>query len=287
MREVSIGRSVVWHADCMEWLATRDERSVHAVVTDPPYGIREFTGSEVGKLRAGRGGVWRQPPAPDGKVRRPVPRFTVLTPADHAAVTAYFATWARAVARVLVPGAHLFMASHPLVKLSVWPALVAAGLEPRGEVVRLVGTLRGGDRPKGAADEFPEVCTMPRSCYEPWGVFRAPLDGTVAANLRRWGTGALRRPSPATPLPDVVRCGPAKRGERALSDHPTLKPQRLMRWLVRAALPTGDGIVLDPFMGSGSTVAAAEALGYQAVGVESDTKYFTGALESIPRLAAL
>jgi len=39
-------------------------------------------------------------------------------------------------------------------------------------------------------------------------------------------------------------------------------------------LPLGEGIVCDPFMGSGSTIAAAEAIGYKSVGVEKYETYY-------------
>ncbi|MDP8982270.1 MAG: site-specific DNA-methyltransferase [Acidobacteriota bacterium] len=57
--------------------------------------------------------------------------------------------------------------------------------------------------------------------------------------------------------------------------------------LVRASLPLGRGVVLDPFMGAGSTIAAAKHLGLTSVGVELDPKYFTMARAAIPRLANL
>jgi DNA modification methylase len=75
--------------------------------------------------------------------------------------------------------------------------------------------------------------------------------------------------------------------EQALARHPSLKPQSLMRWLVRASLPLATGTVLDPFMGSGATIAAAKAVGLKSVGVESDYKYFSMARWAIPKLADL
>ena len=60
-----------------------------------------------------------------------------------------------------------------------------------------------------------------------------------------------------------------------------------MRILVRSLLPLGEGTILDPFLGAGSTVAAACAVGYDAVGVELDSVYFALAQKAIPRLAAL
>ena len=59
-----------------------------------------------------------------------------------------------------------------------------------------------------------------------------------------------------------------------------------MRIIVRTLLPLGDGTELDPFMGSGSTIAA-EAGGYDSFGVELDNEYFKLAERSILRLAAL
>lgn len=268
-------------------MAARDAQSIHAVVTDPPYGHREYTRPEVAKLRAGKGGVWRIPPTLGGHRRAPLPRFTVLTAKDKAAMEAFFTDWAHAVYRVLVPGGHVMIASNPLVSHLVYAPLRAAGFEPRGEIVRLVQTLRGGDRPKNAHEEFADVTVMPRSAWEPWGLFRKPLEGRVQDNLRAWGTGGLRRESKERPFTDVIRSAPTQKRERALANHPSLKPQALMRQLVRASLPLGRGVVLDPFMGAGSTIAAAEALGYDAIGVERDDDYFALASESIPKLAAL
>ena len=69
--------------------------------------------------------------------------------------------------------------------------------------------------------------------------------------------------------------------------HPSLKPQAFMRQIVRASLPLGEGVVLDPFMGGGSTVAAAVAVGYESIGIEVDPVFFGMAQEAIPRLARL
>jgi site-specific DNA-methyltransferase (adenine-specific) len=55
--------------------------------------------------------------------------------------------------------------------------------------------------------------------------------------------------------------------------HPTVKPTALMRYLCRLVTPP-EGIVLDPFMGSGSTGKAAMLEGFQFVGIERDAEYF-------------
>jgi DNA modification methylase len=282
-----LGQVRLFHADCVEWLRCQPERSIHGVVTDPPYGLVEYTAKEQAKLRAGRGGVWRIPPSFDGHRRAPLPRFTVLGQAELELLRAFFATWASALLPVLVPGAHLMVASNPLVSHVVSGARAEAGFERRGEIVRLVMTMRGGDRPKNAHQEFPDVTVMPRSMWEPWLLYRRPLEGRVQDNLRKWRTGGLRRVSGSQPFGDVIRSSPTPARERAIANHPSLKPQEFLRKLVRAVLPTGEGVVLDPFAGSGSTLAAALAVGYDGVGVELDDAWVDLARQAIPRLARL
>jgi site-specific DNA-methyltransferase (adenine-specific) len=272
---------------CVEWAKKQPENSIHAIVTDPPFGRKEYTKAEQRKLRAGRGGIWRIPPSFDGSKRRPLPRFTVLSDKDIEEMYEFFLEWGKRMQWILVPGGHVMIAANPLLSQHVWLALLETGLEKRGELVRIVRTFRGGDRPKGAHEEFSDVCTMPRANWEPWGLFRKPLDGLVADNLRKWKTGALRRLSEDTPFLDVLKSGRTSEEEREIAAHPSLKPQHFMRQLVWASLPLGEGVVLDPFMGSGATIAAAEAIGYDSIGVEIDPQYFEMARTSIPKLAAI
>jgi site-specific DNA-methyltransferase (adenine-specific) len=58
----------------------------------------------------------------------------------------------------------------------------------------------------------------------------------------------------------------------AQNNHPTVKPTDLMRWLVRLVTPPG-GVVLDPFLGSGSTLKAAELEGFDGIGIEREAEY--------------
>jgi site-specific DNA-methyltransferase (adenine-specific) len=109
----------------------------------------------------------------------------------------------------------------------------------------------------------------------------------LAENLRKWRAGALRRPHADVPFTDVIPSTRTPREEKRIAPHPSLKPQHFLRSLVHAALPLGEGIVLDPFAGSGSTLAACEAVGNLGIGVESDDTYIQTAIKAIPRLSAL
>ena len=100
----SFGKARLYHADCFDWLGQQEDSSVHAVVTDPPYGLHEYTPEQQAKLRKGEGGVWRLPPSFDGHTRSPVPRFTTLTPDQLHSLKTFFFVWARLLLPKLAPG---------------------------------------------------------------------------------------------------------------------------------------------------------------------------------------
>jgi DNA modification methylase len=281
------GKAALFQIDCFDWLSRCEPSSIEAVVTDPPYGLLEYTEKEQTKLRNGRGGVWRIPPSFDGHKRAPLPRFTVLDDSDRSELHAFFKRLGDELKRVLVPGANVVVASNPLLSHIVASAMAQSGLELRGYIVRLTMTMRGGDRPKNAHHEFDGVSVMPRSMWEPWVILRRPLEGRVQDNLRRWKTGGFRRVSADQPFGDVIRSNPTPKSEREIAPHPSLKPQEFLRKIVQAVLPLGVGTVLDPFAGSGSTLAAANALGYASIGLEKDPMYVEMAGKAIRALAHL
>ncbi|MEA5623862.1 DNA-methyltransferase [Nostoc sp. UHCC 0251] len=285
----NIGKSIILHADCFEWLSRIPENSIHAVVTDPPYGVKEYGFDQLLKRANGSGGIWRIPPSFDGHQRAPLPRFTALTTKERLALKNFFVEWAKLVVRVLRPGGHVLIASNAFLSQLVFSALVEGGLEFRGELIRLVRTLRGGDRPKNAEDEFPNVSSMLRGCYEPWGILRKPIPVGMKLSecLREFQTGGLRRNRDGTPLGDVIASERTPQKERAIANHPSLKPQSFLRQVVYAALPLGEGIIADTFMGSGSTVAAAEAVGVCCIGIEHNLDYYEMSCTAIPKLITL
>ncbi len=286
---MQVGNSLIVHADCFEWLARLPEASLHAVVTDPPYGVKEYEFQQLEKRENGKGGIWRIPPSFDGHQRSPLPRFTALNPRERRIMREYFTEWGRLVTRALYPGGHVIIASNSFLSQLVFSSLVDGGLEFRGELIRLVRTLRGGDRPKNAEEEFPDVSSLPRGCYEPWGILRKPLPNKMKVSdcLREFQTGGLRRLPSGDPFCDVITSERTPQREREIADHPSLKPQSFLRQVVYAVLPLGKGMIADPFMGSGSTVAAAEAVGLSCVGVERHDRFFEMSKTAIPKLMTL
>lgn len=126
-----IGGSVIVQADCLQWLTRVSENSLHAVVTDPPYGVKEYDFEQIAKRENGNGGIWRIPPSFDGHQRSPLPRFTALTQKERAILKCFFVEWAKLVVCVLRPGGHVFIASNAFLSQLVFSALIEGGLEFR------------------------------------------------------------------------------------------------------------------------------------------------------------
>ena len=145
-----------------------------------------------------------------------------------------------------------------------------------------------------AAKQWQGWGTALKPALEPITVARKPLIGTVAENVLQYGTGAInvdggrveggRWPAnfihdgseEATDLlKDSARffyCAKASKADRGENHHPTVKPTDLMRYLCRLVTPP-NGIVLDPFNGSGSTGCAAVLEGFQYIGIEREAEY--------------
>lgn len=94
----------------------------------------------------------------------------------------------------------------------------------------------------------------------------------------RWPANLIHDGSdePCALLGDAARffyCAKASKADRGAENvHPTVKPTELMRYLCRLVTPPG-GVVLDPFMGSGSTGKAAVLEGFRFIGIEREAEY--------------
>ena len=318
--------------DCLHAMQGLEDNTIDSIVTDPPYGL-SFMGKD-----------W-----------------------DHGIPGVVF--WQEAL-RIAKPGCHLlaFGGTRTFHRLAV--AIEDAGWEIRDTVMWVYGS--GFPKSHNLKGEWQGYGTALKPAWEPVIVARKPLEGTVANNVLKWGTGALnidgcrvgtsvdmnpndfddsKRKSPkfsgtfnggktgqyrngtgvipqgrfpANLIHDgsdeVVRlfpdsksgkatgydwgdsnndnpthivhniksgihfgdsgsasrffyCAKASKSERGEgNNHPTVKPLALMRYLCRLVTPP-DGVVLDPFCGSGSTLVGALQEGFRYIGIEKDPDY--------------
>lgn len=79
-------------------------------------------------------------------------------------------------------------------------------------------------------------------------------------------------------------CAKANKHDRAGSNHPTVKPLALIRYLAKLITPP-NGTIIDPFAGSGTTLEAAHETGFWAIGIENEEGYMSDIRKRIARLA--
>lgn len=249
--------------DCMGLLEMIEDNYVDACITDPPYGIRHLGNAWDAGLPSIE--IWRE------------------------------------VYRVLAPGAHLVAATAAKRYHHLAMQLEEVGFEIRDMVVWHYTQSAPGSS-QGIEGEWRSEA---KRNHEPWVVARKPLDGTLGENWKKWRVGGVLVGEAGKPgwNTNVVTIQKPDKSERDLglanfpvkitagaeskhkrkggafnagmnkNDHPTVKPLKLARRLIRMYCPTG-GLVLDPFMGSGTTGMAAVADGYLFFGAEMDPNHF-------------
>ena len=79
---------------------------------------------------------------------------------------------------------------------------------------------------------------------------------------------------------DNPRAGAGRTASEVKNFHPTVKPVNLMRWLIRLVTPV-NGLVLEPFLGSGTTGVASSLEGFRSIGIEREPDYADICLQRI------
>ena len=223
-------------------LPTLPACSVHSIVTDPPY--------ELGFM----GKKW-----------------------DATGIAYDVGLW-RECHRVLPPGGHLLAFGGSRTYHRMASAIEDAGFEIRDQIMWLYGS--GFPKSSNLDGEWDGWGTALKPAHEPIVVARKPLSGTVAENAQRFGTGALNIDGCRIATDEILRAGAGGllshiRSGKPYPNLPTdQSPHESAtgRWPANVTPP--GGVVLDPFMGSGSTGKAAVLEGLPFVGIEREADYF-------------
>lgn len=255
------------HGDCLEVLASMPSASVDAIVTDPPYGI-----SMMGKkwdYEVPSTEIWEQ-------------CLRVLKPGGHLLAFAGTRTQHRMCVNIEDAGFEIrdmimwcYGSGFPKGKSCLKPALepITMARKPAKHVQHLnIDGCRVGTESTLGKTSKTSFGLINDDSWKPSEVMAGSACGRWPANLIHDGSDEVTQP-----LNDSARffyTPKASKDDRDKGNfHPTVKPTDLMAYLCRLVTPVG-GIVLDPFMGSGTTGKAALSEGFSFVGIERDPEYY-------------
>lgn len=229
----------ILNGDCIELMATLDENSVDAIVTDPPYGIgfmgKAWDHADI-VARVERRAGQAQPLAKDGNERSAPRRAPAeeagaydLTPRGMRAFEEFSRAWGEQALRVLKPGGHLLSFASTRTYHRMVAGLEDAGFEIRDQI----GWLFGSGFPKSRNGEWGGTALKP--AWEPIVLARKPLIGTVATNWAEHGVGGLNIDAcrvPGEPMPPNTGAGgmPRRREDEHRGAGVVAQPNDLGRW---------------------------------------------------------
>jgi site-specific DNA-methyltransferase (adenine-specific) len=283
--------------DALEILPRLPANSVDLVLTDPPYFLdkldNEWTPERAARRFYKSQAVFHLPPG------------MKFDPNQGRRMYEWYLEVSRELLRVLKPGGFFFSFSSPRLLHRMACAVEDTGFHIRDTFLWLytqnqpkaMGVTHFIERMPLSEDtkrllkeqlsgwKTPQV----KSCYEPIIVAQKPYEGTFLENMLQYGVGLFhtevrigQNMFPANvllvegieetldkyflvPKPNVDERG-------AFNQHPSVKPLALCEYLIQLAAPEG-AVVLDPFLGSGTTALAARSLKRHYIGIELNPEY--------------
>jgi site-specific DNA-methyltransferase (adenine-specific) len=295
--------------DALEILPRLPANSVDLVLTDPPYFLdkldNEWTPERAARRFYKSQAVFHLPPG------------MKFDPSQGRRMYEWYLEVSRELLRVLKPGGFFFSFSSPRLFHRMACAVEDAGFHIRDTFLWLytqnqpkaMGVAHFIERMPLSEDtkrllkeqlsgwKTPQV----KSCYEPIIVAQKPYEGTFLENMLQYGVGLFhtevrigQNMFPANvllvegieetldkyflvPKPSVEERG-------AFNQHPAVKPLALCEYLIQLAAPAG-AVVLDPFLGSGTTALAARNLKRRYIGIEINPEYVAIARQRLQNFA--
>ena len=271
--------------DCFEKLKTIPDNSIDMCLTDPPYFID------------GLGDEWntddieKRLPTKNGTIKS-LPKGMKFDPEQGIRFQEFMSRVSTEVFRVLKPGGFFISFSQARLYHRMTVAVEDSGFEIRD----MLGWTYSGQakafsqdhiirKQKNMTDDKKDTLIKElqgwktpqlRPCIEPMCLAQKPTEGTFIANWQKYGVGLVNvRNTWEDQFPgNIIYCSkPTKKEKGDFNDHVSVKPVRLCEHLIKLFSKKG-ATVLDPFLGSGTTMVAAELAGCNSVGFEMSSKYF-------------
>ena len=286
------------HDDALNFLSKLKGNSVDIILTDPPYFLDKMDHS------------WNEKKVQNPKKPYAVKHLPAGMKFNREQGKKFYSWYlhiSKELFRVLKPGGFFFSFSSPRLYHRMTCAIDDAGFEIRDCFIWLytqnqpkamslhhfINKINKSDKEKEKLNkQFKEWKTpQVKSCYEPIAMAQKPLEGTYLENSIKHNVSLINTNIKQGLYKDMFVSNimtdryinpridkvflvdkPKKKEKGAFNNHKTVKPLSLFKYLVSLTTKKNN-IVLDPFMGSGTTAVACKALGRQFIGVEVNKQY--------------
>lgn len=271
--------------DCFELFKTIPDNSIDFCLTDPPYFID------------GLGDEWNTDdiearlPTKNGTIKS-LPKGMKFDPAQGIRFQEFMSQVSAQVFRVLKPGGFFVSFSQARLYHRMTVAVEDSGFEIRDmlgwtysgqakafsqdHIIRKQRNMTDVEKEQLIRELEGWKTPQLRPCIEPMCLAQKPLDGTFIANWQKHGVGLVNvRNTWEDQFPgNIMYCAkPSKKEKGEFNDHVSVKPLKLCEHLIKLFCQP-NATVLDPFLGSGTTMVAAELSGRNSIGFEMSPKYF-------------
>lgn len=285
--------NTIFNGDCLLQLDYLDENSIDVCITDPPYNY-EFIGHKwnyeeikrrINRVKdSGSNTLIKHVPYGSGLAGGVRNKRWYERNAENIRDYRFWTTqWASKVFRALKPGAFILVFNSTRTIAHVQVALEDAGFYARDILV----WAKNSGIPKGInlhkkfekeglenAAEWKGWHSCLRNEWEAIALLQKPLENNYPNTVRKWGVGVLKAQDELDGFKSNIISGVKPEKNQDFNLHCTTKPVALIKQLIELTVPLEkDRVVLDPFMGSGTTAIAALDLGVSYIGFEIVQEY--------------
>ena len=284
-------------ADALKLLPQIEENSIDVVLTDPPYFLDKLDNNWNHEEVSNQNNQYTIKSLPAGMKfdREQGKRFY-----------AWYLDISKEIFRILKPGGFFFSFSSPRLYHRMASAIDDAGFEIRDGFMWLytqnqakamgvdhfIRKMNIDEKAKQKIREKLNGWKTPqiKSCFEPIAIAQKPADQTYLNNMLKHGVGLFNTnvrigdnmyPANVFTVESINELidkafllpKPTKKEKGEYNDHKTVKPLAICEYLIKLSAFSKNAVILDPFIGSGTTAVAAKKLGKNYIGIDTNEKY--------------
>jgi site-specific DNA-methyltransferase (adenine-specific) len=284
-------------ADAMKLLPQIESDSIDVVLTDPPYFLDKLDNNWDHEKVSNQDNQY---------VIKSLPAGMKFDKEQGKKFYSWYFEVSKEIFRILKPGGFFFSFSSPRLYHRMASAIDDAGFEIRDAFIWLytqnqakaMGLDHFIKKMKISEEEKEKIrqklngwkTPQIKSCFEPIAMAQKPVDNTYLETTLKYDVGLLNTnvkigngmyPANVFTVDNINELidktfllpKPTKKEKGEYNDHKTVKPLAICEYLIKLSAFSKNAVILDPFVGSGTTAVAAKKLGKNYIGIDSNKKY--------------